>query len=282
MSVYHKKNELSIYLASFISEGKTIGLVPTMGALHDGHLSLLSKSLEDNDLTVISIFVNPTQFNNAEDLEKYPRTLDQDIAKVMALNANIIVFSPSADEIYGENIKAESYDFNGLEHQMEGAARPGHFDGVGAIITRLFNIIKPTNAYFGEKDFQQLQIIRALVKNYNLNVNIIGCPIFRQKDGLAMSSRNQRVSDSGKEESVFLFETLTKAQNLFKTASIKDVKIFVENKIKNNSAFELEYFEIADEETLITATNKEPNVKYRGFLVAHIEGIRLIDNILLN
>ena len=282
MSIYHKKSEVTNLLSSFITENKTIGLVPTMGALHEGHLSLLKQSLAENDVTVISIFVNPTQFNNAEDLEKYPRTLEQDVEKVLGLNNNIIIFSPTAEEIYGTNVTAETYSFNGLENQMEGAARPGHFDGVGTIITRLFDIVKPTNAYFGEKDFQQLQIIRALVKNYNLNVNIIGCPIYRQADGLAMSSRNQRLSESAKTKSTFLYETLKEAQKLFKTESIEAVKTFVENKIKNNSDFELEYFEIADEDTLETATEKNSDKKYRGFLVAYIEGIRLIDNISLN
>lgn len=282
MSVYHKKNDLINYLSLFVSHNKTIGLVPTMGALHEGHLSLLKQSLAENEITVISIFVNPTQFNNTDDLEKYPRTLEQDVEKVIGLNKNIIIFSPSTEEIYGSNITAETYQFNGLENQMEGAARPGHFDGVGTIITRLFEIVKPINAYFGEKDFQQLQIIRALVKNYNLNVNIIGCPIFRQNDGLAMSSRNQRLSNEAKNTSLFLYKTLKEAQEMFKTDNIETVKNFVENKIKNNSAFELEYFEIADEDTLETATVKEANKKYRGFLVAYIEGVRLIDNISLN
>ena len=270
------------HLASYIEQNKTIGLVPTMGALHDGHLSLMKQSLQENDLTVMSIFVNPTQFNNAEDLEKYPRTLENDIKKVESLSSNIIIFAPSAEDIYGNNVTATHYEFDGLENQMEGAARPGHFDGVGTIISILFNIVKPTNAYFGEKDFQQLQIIKALVKNYNLPVNIVGCPIYRQDNGLAMSSRNQRLTQEAKDHSIFLYQTLKQAQNLFKIEPIEKVKEFVENQINNHPDFEIEYFEIADEDTLVTATTKEEGKKYRGFLVAYIEGVRLIDNISLN
>lgn len=282
MFVYQTKTQVQAHLAKHIVLNKSIGLVPTMGALHQGHLSLLEQSLQENDITVISVFVNPTQFNNPEDLEKYPRTLENDIEKVRSLSSDIIIFAPTPEEIYGNNVKATQYNFNGLEHQMEGAARPGHFDGVGTIITILFDIIKPTNAYFGEKDFQQLQIIRALVKNYDLGVNIVGCPIFRQKDGLAMSSRNQRLSNEATQNSTFLYQTLLKAKELFRTESITTVKKFVENEIQNNKIFELEYFEIADEQTLITATEKKEHVKYRGFLVAYIEGVRLIDNISLN
>ena len=282
MFVYHTKSELIAHLSSFTELNKTIGLVPTMGALHDGHLSLMKQSLQENDVTVMTIFVNPTQFNNAEDLDKYPRTLENDIKKVESLSSNIIIFAPNAQEIYGDHVEATHYEFDGLEHQMEGAARPGHFDGVGTIITILFNIIKPTNAYFGEKDFQQLQIIKSLVKNYNLPVNIIGCPIYRQEDGLAMSSRNQRLTDTAKNHSTFLYQTLKQAQHLFENESIEKVKQFVENEINTHPDFELEYFEIADEDTLVTATTKENNKKYRGFLVAYIEGVRLIDNISLN
>lgn len=282
MFVYHTKSELIAHLSSFTELSKSIGLVPTMGALHEGHLSLMKQSLQENDVTVMTIFVNPTQFNNAEDLDKYPRTLQDDIKKVESLSSNIIIFAPNAQEIYGDHIQATHYEFNGLENQMEGAARPGHFNGVGTIITILFDIIKPTNAYFGEKDFQQLQIIKALVKNYNFPVNIIGCPIYRQEDGLAMSSRNQRLTEIAKNKSTFLYQILKKAQDLFDTQEISTVKQFVEKEINDHPDFELEYFEIADEETLVTATTKENNKKYRGFLVAYIEGVRLIDNISLN
>jgi len=282
MSVYHKKSDLESVLAPFINLNKTIGLVPTMGALHQGHLSLLEQSVKENEVTVISIFVNPTQFNNSDDLAKYPRTLDRDVKKVLDLNSQILIFAPTPEEIYGTNIVAENYNFNGLEHKMEGAARPGHFDGVGTIITRLFDIIKPTKAYFGEKDFQQLQIIKALVKNYNLKTEIVGCPIFRQADGLAMSSRNERLSDNAKAKSTFIYQTLTEAKQMFKNSTINEVKKFVENKFEQNPDFELEYFEIADQNALESATTKEPNKEYRGFLVAYIEDVRLIDNILLN
>ena len=169
----------------------TLGFVPTMGALHQGHLSLVEKSLQNNDLTIVSIFVNPTQFNNPEDLEKYPRNLESDIAKLQTVSDNVIIYAPTVDDIYEGNTTSKSFYFDGLENQMEGKFRPGHFDGVGTIVNRLFEIVKPTNAYFGEKDFQQLQIIRKLVEKENLPINVVGCPIFREKNGLAMSSRTK-------------------------------------------------------------------------------------------
>ncbi|MBQ0117795.1 MAG: pantoate--beta-alanine ligase [Flavobacterium sp.] len=282
MFVYNKKADLIHFLSAGQNANATVGLVPTMGALHDGHLSLLKESLAENQLTVISIFVNPTQFNNAEDLEKYPRNLDADLEKLKSLSDDIIVFAPLASEIYGTDVSAQSYQFNGIEDKMEGAARPGHFDGVGTIITKLFNIVKPRKAYFGEKDFQQLQIIRALVKNYNLPVEIIGVPIYRQEDGLAMSSRNERLSETAKTDATFIYQTLLEAQKLFSNHSISQVKDFVTDSFTKNPKFELEYFEIAAEETLETATTKEDGKKYRGFLVAHLDKIRLIDNISLN
>lgn len=282
MFVYNKKADLIHFLSAGQNANATVGLVPTMGALHDGHLSLLKESIAENQLTVISIFVNPTQFNNVEDLEKYPRNLDADLEKLKSLSDDFIVFAPLASEIYGTDVSAQSYQFNGIEDKMEGAARPGHFDGVGTIITKLFNIVKPKKAYFGEKDFQQLQIIRALVKNYDLPVEIIGVPIYRQEDGLAMSSRNERLSDAAKNEATFIYQTLLEAQKLFSNHSISQVKDFVTETFTKNPQFDLEYFEIAAEETLETAITKEDGKKYRGFLVAHLDKIRLIDNISLN
>lgn len=282
MFLFSTKAELQAYLKPFRDANKAIGLVPTMGAIHKGHLSLMEQSLNENECTVVSIFVNPTQFNNAEDLEKYPRTLERDQEIIKSLSEQIVIFAPSVDEIYGGNTVAQSFDFDGLENEMEGASRPGHFDGVGTIVSKLFELVTPNKAYFGEKDFQQLQIIRKMVDKLHIPVQVIGVPIFRATDGLAMSSRNERVSTEGLEKSTFLYQVLLKAKDLFKSESISKVNAFVENEFKNNPNFELEYFTIAEEDTLKTATSKNEAHRYRGFLVAHIEGVRLIDNISFN
>ncbi|MHC5201001.1 pantoate--beta-alanine ligase [Myroides sp. LJL119] len=282
MFLFNTKAELQGYLNKFTQANKTIGLVPTMGAIHQGHLSLMQQSLLENDCTVVSIFVNPTQFNNPEDLKNYPRTLQRDIQTITSLSDQIVIFAPSVDEIYQGQTKSQSFDFEGIENQMEGKQRPGHFDGVGTIVKKLFELVQPNKAYFGEKDFQQLQIIRKLVEKNTLDVEIIGVPIYRQKDGLAMSSRNERISTEGLNKATFLFEVLQKAKVLFQSESIDKVNLFVANEFKNNPTFELEYFTIAEEKTLQTALDKKPNVEYRAFLVAHIEGIRLIDNLKFN
>ncbi|MBB1151360.1 pantoate--beta-alanine ligase [Myroides sp. NP-2] len=282
MFLFHTKVELQAYLETFHKANQSIGLVPTMGAIHSGHLSLMEQSLGENGCTVVSIFVNPTQFNNAEDLAKYPRTLERDLAIIRSLSDQIVVFSPAVEEMYAEETVAKKFDYDGLEFEMEGAQRPGHFDGVGTIVKKLFELVEPTKAYFGEKDFQQLQIIRKLVEKEELNVEIIGVPIFRAADGLAMSSRNERISAQGLEQSTFLYQVLVQARELFKTQEIEKVNQFVESQFKNNSTFDLEYFTIAEEETLKVANSKEEGRKYRGFLVAHIEGVRLIDNLSFN
>lgn len=282
MFLFSTKAELQAYLKPFRDANKAIGLVPTMGAIHHGHLSLMEQSLNENECTVVSIFVNPTQFNNVEDLAKYPRTLERDQEIIKSLSEQIVIFAPSVDEIYGGNTVAQSFDFDGLENEMEGASRPGHFDGVGTIVSKLFELVAPTKAYFGEKDFQQLQIIRKMVDKLHIPVIVIGVSIFRESDGLAMSSRNERVSKEGLKKSTFIYQVLLKAKDLFKSESISKVNAFVESEFKNNPNFELEYFTIADEDTLKTATSNDPNRKYRGFIVAHIEGVRLIDNLSFN
>ncbi|MDR0229009.1 MAG: pantoate--beta-alanine ligase [Flavobacteriaceae bacterium] len=282
MFLFSTKAELQAYLQTFRQSNQAVGLVPTMGAIHNGHLSLMKQSLDQNDCTVVSIFVNPTQFNNAEDLEKYPRTLDRDMEIIKSLSDKIVVFAPSVEEMYEGKAEAAIFDFDGLEHEMEGASRPGHFDGVGTIVKKLFELVMPNRAYFGEKDFQQLQIIKKMVEKEAIPVEIIGVQIFRAIDGLAMSSRNERVSDNGLEKATFLYQTLKEAKELFQTEEIQKVNQFVENQFKNNSNFDLEYFTIADEQTLKTATIKEAGHLYRGFIVAHIEGVRLIDNLSFN
>lgn len=279
MNVFNNKADLNNFINNNSSLNSTIGFVPTMGALHDGHLSLLKKSTENNALTVISIFVNPTQFNNQEDLAKYPRTLDNDVEKIKSVSNKIIVYAPTVEDIYEGNTKSNHYDFDGLEHQMEGKFRPGHFDGVGTVVKRLFEIVNPTNAYFGEKDFQQLQIVKKLVEKEKLPVNIIGCPIFRESNGLAMSSRNERLTSDEKAKADIIFKTINKAKTLFGTKSAKEVSEFVSKTFKNNQTFELEYFEIADEATLLPCIRKSKNKKYRGFIAVFVNKIRLIDTI---
>ena len=282
MHVFNKKTELNAFLSPLINQKKTIGFVPTMGALHEGHLSLLKKSLSENDITVMSIFVNPTQFNNAEDLEKYPRTLEKDVEKMSVVSNTIIVYAPSVLDIYEGNTVSELFEYDGLEHQMEGKHRPGHFDGVGTIVKRLFEIIKPNNAYFGEKDFQQLQIVKKLVSKHHIPVTIIGCAIFREENGLAMSSRNERLSPKARKKAALIHQILNEAKAIFEQKSSTETIQFVEKSFKKHPEFELEYFEIADEETLISAKTKAKNKKYRGFIAVFIEKIRLIDNISLN
>ena len=281
MLVFNERKAIVSFLEPLIAQKKTIGFVPTMGALHDGHLSLLDKSLKENDVTVMSIFVNPTQFNNPEDLEKYPRNLESDVSKVEAFNKNVLIFAPSVSDIYKNNVTSENFDFDGLENQMEGKYRPGHFDGVGTIVKRLFEIIRPTNSYFGEKDFQQLQIVKKMVEKNKLSVKVIGCPIFREKSGLAMSSRNERLSKEAKEKAAIIFKILKEGKKYFEEHSAFDTQVFVEKEFSKHQEFKLEYFDIAEEKTLLPCVRKSKTKKYRGFVAVFIEDIRLIDNIAL-
>ncbi|MFT3794736.1 pantoate--beta-alanine ligase [Flavobacterium sp.] len=282
MRIFDRQVELSAHLKSVSSANTTIGFVPTMGALHQGHLSLLKESLQNNDFTVISIFVNPTQFNNPEDLAKYPRTLESDVAKIEKLNPNIIVFAPSVDDIYEGKTVSQHFDFDGLENQMEGKFRPGHFDGVGTIVKRLFEIVQPANAYFGEKDFQQLQIVKKMVEKAQMPVKVIGCPIFREANGLAMSSRNERLTAQERADAAVIYRTLQAAKMRFGTENAKRVADYVTDVFDNVPGFELEYFEIADEATLEPITEKIEGRQYRAFIAVFVNKIRLIDTISLN
>lgn len=282
MLVFNTQIELISYLKSVSSGTKSIGFVPTMGALHAGHLSLLEESIKHNSISVISIFVNPTQFNNAEDLAKYPKTLDTDIEKIKTISNAVLVFAPSVDDIYEGKTVSKHFDFDGLENQMEGKFRPGHFDGVGTIVKRLFEIVKPTNAYFGEKDFQQLQIVKKMVEKSKIPVTVIGCPIFRESNGLAMSSRNERLSEMERIEANIIYKTLIQTKKLFVTKSAEEVSEFVTNAFKNHSYFELEYFQIAEEATLLPCVRKNKKKKYRAFIAVFVNKIRLIDTISLN
>ncbi len=281
MLIFNNKADLNKYLQSIFNANFTIGFVPTMGALHNGHLSLLEKSIENNTHTVISIFVNPTQFNNPEDLKKYPRTFENDLEKIKTVSDKIIVYAPTVEDIYEGDTASQRYNFDGLENQMEGKFRPGHFDGVATVVKKLFKIITPTNAYFGEKDFQQLQIVKKLVEKEKIPVSIIECPIYREANGLAMSSRNERLSAKERENASVIFETLKQAKTLFETNSAKNVTDFVSKEFKKLPDFELEYFEIAEEETLLTCITKSENKNYRAFIAVFVNKIRLIDTISL-
>jgi len=282
MHIFYGKAALIAHLNSIQSIHLTIGFVPTMGALHDGHLALMERSLRENEYTVVSIFVNPTQFNNPEDLAKYPRTLDEDVRKITALNPEVIVYAPSVDDIYDGKPISQSFDFDGLENQMEGKFRPGHFDGVGTIVKRLFEIVTPTHAYFGEKDFQQLQIVKKLVTKNQLPVTIVGCPIYREANQLAMSSRNERLSADERNQASIIYQTLLQAKVLFQNETIQSAIQLVQQTFENHPLFDLEYFVIADEETLLSSITKEENKNYRAFIAVFVNNIRLIDTISLN
>ncbi len=282
MKIYYSKDDLFPIVDNLLSQEQSIGLVPTMGALHLGHLSLVKKAMSENDNVVVSVFVNPTQFDNKNDLLKYPRTLESDVALLKTLSDSIIVYAPTVEDIYGKNIKSTKFSYDGLEFEMEGKFRKGHFDGVGTIVKRFFEIVKPTNAYFGQKDFQQLMIIKKMVEKHQLPVNIIGCPIHRENDGLAMSSRNVRLQPKFRKEAPFIYKTLQAAKQKFGTKSAIQVTKWVEQQFAENSILQLEYFIIANTETLKTVIRKSKNKKYRAFIAVYADDVRLIDNIALN
>ena len=288
MLVFTEKEALKNALPSIqrddqtTSKTKQVGFVPTMGALHAEHLSLVKQALAENDIVVVSIFVNPTQFNNSTDLQKYPRTIDKDIALLNELHEGILVYAPSVSDIYEKDVSSKNYNFGPLENEMEGKHRSGHFDGVGTVLSKLFDIVKPHNAYFGQKDFQQLQIVKKLVAIENLPINIVGCPIVREENGLAMSSRNSRLDAQQLEEATIIYKTLTEIREKFTSHSIEDLNKLVTERFLQNPNIELEYFEIADEETLKTANHKTNSTSYRAFIAAFVGEIRLIDNMALN
>lgn len=282
MIICHKKEDLRRVVDGLRLKNQTIGFVPTMGALHDGHLSLIRKGLEENSRMVVSIFVNPTQFDNTSDLEKYPRTIESDLKLLQTLSKDLIVYAPAADDIYGGTVSSERFDFDGLEDQMEGRFRKGHFDGVGTVVKRLFEIVQPDTAYFGKKDFQQLRIIQELIRKHQLSVEVKGVEIFRDKDGLALSSRNERLSKAQREAAPFIYKTLKAAKNRFGTESANKVTEWVEKQFAQHDLLKLEYFTIADEASLQTVQRKTKTKSYRAFIAVFAGDIRLIDNIALN
>ncbi|MDO4728060.1 MAG: pantoate--beta-alanine ligase [Bacteroidota bacterium] len=279
MLIFENQIELNNYLNPLRKEGFSIGFVPTMGALHQGHLSLLRKSVKHNDITIISIFVNPTQFNNKEDLEKYPRNLEQDTAKIKSVNKNIIIYAPSVEDIYNQNIASEPFDFDGLEHQMEGKFRPGHFDGVGTIVKKLFEIVRPKNTYFGEKDYQQTLIVKKLISKHQIRVKLHVCPTLREESGLAMSSRNERLTPEERDRAKIIYQTLLEAKKIFTEHDHTKAYEYVKEVFQQEPLFELEYFSIADSSTLIEISKKLKTKRYRAFIAVFVRNIRLIDTI---
>ncbi|RMB56394.1 pantoate--beta-alanine ligase [Dokdonia sinensis] len=263
-------------------KNNTVGFVPTMGALHKGHLSLIDYALECCEVVVVSIFVNPTQFNNAADLEKYPRTVDADLELLSSYQSQVLVYVPSVNVIYEGDVVSKSYNFGSLEDVMEGEHRPGHFDGVGTVLNHLFRQVQPDKAFFGEKDYQQLKIVEKLVEKEKLSVQILGCPIYRQPDGLAMSSRNARLTQKQLATAPFIHKILKEARERFSSTSANELRKWVQAQFASQDGLELEYFEIANIKNLSPLSRKRKNQKYRAFIAAFAGEIRLIDNIALN
>lgn len=279
VEVYKTVDKLKGKLADLRLQNKSIGFVPTMGALHSGHLSLIHHSSNQNDFTVCSIFVNPIQFNNKNDLVNYPRNLDDDLKTLEGQGCDI-VFAPSVEEMYPNEVN-EKYDFGYLEKVMEGATRPGHFNGVAVVVKRLFDIINPDNAYFGEKDYQQLLIIKELVRKEKIDVNIYPVPIVREKDGLAMSSRNKRLTEDQRRYAHKIYNTLIESKEFIDEKPLDWIKKWVKYRLNSYPEMKLEYFEIADSKTLKVISEKEEAAHAMGFIVVNMGEVRLIDNIVL-
>ena len=282
MQIITTKLELSNQMAACIRQGKSIGFVPTMGALHAGHASLVKQACAENAVCVVSVFVNPTQFNNKEDLLKYPRNIKKDAELLADLGVDF-VFAPTPEEMYSqEEMQQEfAFDFAGLDQVMEGKMRPGHFNGVVQVVSRLFDLVQPTRAYFGEKDFQQLAIIHHMVERSSLSerytgLKIVDCPIVRENSGLAMSSRNERLSEQEQQTAVTISQTLFASLQWAKTASVKEVQQRVIDTINNVDGLEVEYYEIIDKNTL-QATDCWDNAV--GCVTVYCGPVRLIDNI---
>ena len=277
MKIIHTIKDLQTELSELKAQGKKVGLVPTMGALHAGHASLVKRSVNENDVTVVSVFVNPTQFNDKNDLVKYPRTLDAD-CKLLESCGVTFVFAPSVEEIYPEP-DTRRFSYAPLDTVMEGAFRPGHFNGVCQIVSKLFDIVKPHCAYFGEKDFQQLAIIREMVRQMKFDLEIVGCPIVREEDGLALSSRNARLSAEERENALNISRTLFKSRTFAATHSVSETQKMVEDAIAAAPGLRLEYFEIVDGNTLQKVGDWNDTSYVVGCITVFCGEVRLIDNI---
>lgn len=279
MQVFKTKATLSDRVESYRRDGKTIGLVATMGALHKGHLSLVEAAVKSCDIVVATIFVNPTQFNDPEDLKRYPRTLDKDIKLLEHLGCNIL-FAPSVDEMYPEP-DTRKFNFGYIESIMEGPRRPGHFNGVAQIVSKLFTIVKPDKAFFGMKDFQQIAIIKSMAKQLHFNIEIVSCPIVREDDGLAMSSRNMLLDENHRKAAPHIHESLEKSSEIFKTMSPDELKKWIKDEIDKNEYLETEYVEIVNEDTLKITESWNENSNKVVCVAVNAGKIRLIDNIVL-
>ena len=277
MKLVHTINELRAELAAQRQAGKKIGLVPTMGALHEGHASLVRRAVAENDIVVVSDFVNPTQFNDKNDLLKYPRTLEAD-CELLEKEGAAYVFAPSVEEIYPEP-DTRQFSYAPLDTVMEGKYRPGHFNGVCQIVSKLFMIVEPDKAYFGEKDFQQLAIIREMVKQMQFPLEIIGCPIVREADGLALSSRNARLTDEQRQQALNISRTLFLSKEYAVSHTVAETQQFVEDAIAASEGLELEYFELVDGTTLQKISHWEETDYAVGCITVFCGEVRLIDNI---
>ncbi len=256
---------------------KLIGFVPTMGALHQGHLALVERAVAENDLVVCSIFVNPIQFNNPNDLKHYPRTLKKDLASLEKVNCDV-VFHPTAEEMYPREEELPQYNFGLLEQVMEGRYRPGHFNGVAVVVKKLLQMVLPHRAYFGEKDYQQLAIVRELVKKDNIATEIVPCPTVREPDGLAMSSRNTRLSVEERQLAPLIYETLVEAKDRYRSATAEEVIAWVTERFSAHESFRLEYFELSDPVTLQPVRGRKPSGPVVACIAAFLGEVRLIDN----
>ncbi len=276
--VVDKISDLKTLLQGFRSEGKSIGFVPTMGALHKGHVSLVERSVAENDITVVSIFVNPTQFNDKNDLKNYPRMPEKDITMLEAAGVNV-VFMPTESEIYPEP-DTRVFDFGMLDKVMEGKFRPGHFNGVAQVVSKLFDIVEPHRAYFGQKDYQQLAIIRAMVRMLGYRIEIVGCPIVREPDGLAMSSRNLLLTPEHRKSAPIIYQTLAEARNKTNEFSVKDMIDWVVKGINSDPNLKVEYFELADADSLLPVQGWDHPNGIVGCIAVWAGNIRLIDNMM--
>ena len=277
MKLVHTIQELRAELDIQRKAGKKIGFVPTMGALHEGHASLVRRAVAENEIVVVSVFVNPTQFNDKNDLLKYPRTLEAD-CELLEKEGTAYVFAPSVEEIYPEP-DTRQFSYAPLDTVMEGKFRPGHFNGVCQVVSKLFMMVEPDVAYFGEKDFQQLAIIREMVKQMNFPLQIVGCPIVREADGLALSSRNARLSDEQRKQALEISQTLFKSQEYAASHTLEETQQFVEESIAAAEGLELEYFEIVDGMTLQKIASWEDTDYVVGCITVFCGEVRLIDNI---
>lgn len=276
MRIFHRAEEMKAYRSKLTAQNKSLGFVPTMGALHGAHLELARRSMAENDATVVSIFVNPTQFNNSEDLEKYPRRFEEDRRELEEAGVDV-VFYPEVSEIYGEAVQSEPIDLRGLDQGMEGTHRPGHFSGVATVIKRFFEIMAPDRAYFGEKDYQQLRVIEHMTETLGFETQIVGCPTERTESGLAMSSRNYRLSEEGIAKAALINQQIRWAAQSYRENDPQAIKAAIV-KAFASSDLELEYVEIADPQTMRPVEDFERVEHARIFMAAFCEGVRLIDN----